>query len=366
MKRLRVLALCHPALVPPENPETFSEQEKNNWKTEYDVMTTLRKLGHEVRMLGAQEELSPIRDAIESWAPDIVFNLLEEFHGETLYAQNVVALLELMRVPYTGCSPRGIVLSRGKDLSKKLLKYHRIPVPAFQVYPLGRKIKRPRSLKFPLIVKSLSEDASRGISQNSVVDTDEELEKRVAYIHKRVKTAAIAEQYIEGREIYVGMFGNDRRHVLPVWELSFMNPEGTRLIATEMAKHNVDYQERRGVVHGPAEEMPAALAKRIQRMVKTICDVLELDGYARIDFRLSEAGVPYFIEANPNPEIAESQEFAYAAEFDGFSYPELLNRLLQLGLERAGVDIDEDEEDGEEDGEDGEAEKAGDDAAGEA
>src|SRR5690606_19560 len=157
-------------------------------------------------------------DEVENFKPDIVFNLLEEFHGETLYAQNVVSLLELLRVPYTGCNPRGQMLARGKDLSKKLLKYHRVPVPAFAVFPIGRKVRRPGRLKFPLIVKSLSEDASRGIAQASVVDSDEKLNERVAFIHKRIKTAAIAEEYIDGREIYVGVIGNDRLQVLPVWE----------------------------------------------------------------------------------------------------------------------------------------------------
>jgi D-alanine-D-alanine ligase len=285
-----------------------------------------------------QRELTPIRDEIENWKPDIVFNLLEEFHNESVYAQNVVSLLELLKVPYTGCNPRGMMLARGKDLSKKLLKYHRIPVPAFAVFPKGRKVRRPKQLPFPLIVKSLSEDASLGISQKSVVETDEKLAERVAFIHERVGTAAIAEQYIDGREIYVGVFGNERLYALPVWELEFTKiAQGARPIATEQVKHNPDYQERRGVMQGPAENLPPALDSRIRTMAKRICRNLEIDGYARIDFRLSADGVPYFIEANPNPEIASSEEFASAAQHDGIEYPDLLNRLLALGIRRAGA-----------------------------
>ncbi len=199
----------------------------------------------------------PIRDAVEEWKPDIVFNLLEEFHGESLYAQNVVGLLELLRVPYTGCNPRGMMLARGKDLSKKLLKYHRVPVPAFAVFPMGKKVRRPGRLKFPLIVKSLWEDASLGIAQASIVDTDEKLAERVAFIHKRLNTPAIAEQFIEGREIYVGVVGNDRLQVLPVWELSFSNlAEGAHAIATEKVKHDPIYQEKRGILQGPAQDLP--------------------------------------------------------------------------------------------------------------
>jgi D-alanine-D-alanine ligase len=343
MKPLRVLALAHPELVPPDSLEGVTEKESFEWKTEYDVISTLRASGHEVMALGVKEELAPIRDTVENWKPDIVFNLLEEFHGETLYAQNVVSLLELLKVPYTGCNPRGIMLARGKDLSKKLLKYHRIPVPAFAVFPMGRKVRRPATLGFPLIVKSLSEDASIGISQASVVENDEKLAERVAFIHERVGTAAIAEQYIDGREIYVGVLGNDRLNVLPIWEIEFSRlANGTRPIATEQAKHNPDYQIRRGVLQGPADNLSPALEARIRTMVKRICRTLELDGYARIDFRLTEEGVPYFIEANPNPEIAESEEFAQAALHDGMAYPALINRILALGIRRAGVDAEED------------------------
>lgn len=338
MTPLRILALAHPDLVPPDNIEGYSEKEAYAWKTEYDVISTLRSSGHEVRMLGVQSELTPIRDAVEDWKPDIVFNLLEEFHGESLYAQNVVGLLELLRVPYTGCNPRGMMLARGKDLSKKLLKYHRVPAPAFAVFPIGKKVRRPGRLRFPLIVKSLWEDASLGIAQASIVDTDEKLADRVAFIHKRLNTPAIAEQYIEGREIYVGVLGNDRLQVLPVWELSFSNlAEGAHAIATERVKHDPIYQEKRGILQGPAEGLPANVVTRIRTMAKRICHTLELDGYCRIDFRLSRDNIPYFIEANPNPEIASSQEYAQAARHAGVSYADLLNRIVILGLRRAGV-----------------------------
>ena len=163
MKRLRVLVLLHPDLIPPELSNGYSEQEINVWKTEYDVVSTLRAAGHEVRPLGVHDELKPIRDEIDSWKPDVVFSLLEQFHGEVIYDQNVASYLELMRIPYTGCNPRGLMLARGKDLSKTLVHYHRIPVPAFAVFPKHRKVRRPTRLGLPVIVKSLSEDSSYGI-----------------------------------------------------------------------------------------------------------------------------------------------------------------------------------------------------------
>ena len=139
MKRLRVLMLTHPDLIPPESSKGYTEQEINVWKTEYDVVSTLRAAGHEVKPLGVHDELKPIREAIEAFKPDAVFTLLEQFHGEAIYDQNVVSYLELLRVPYTGCNPRGLMLARGKDLSKTLVHYHRIPVPAFAVFPIGRR-----------------------------------------------------------------------------------------------------------------------------------------------------------------------------------------------------------------------------------
>src|SRR5947209_15586382 len=223
MKRLRVLVLVHPDLIPPESTKGFSEQEINVWKTEYDVVSTLRAAGHEVRPLGVHDELKPIREEIERFKPDVAFSLLEQFRGEVIYDHNVASYLELSRVPYTGCNPRGLMLARGKDLSKTLVHYHRIAVPAFAVFPMSRRFRRPPRLAFPLIVKSLSEDASLGISQASVVDSDDKLAERVTFIHERIGTPAIAEQYVEGREVYVGVFGNDRLRALPVWALHFGN-----------------------------------------------------------------------------------------------------------------------------------------------
>jgi len=341
MRRLRVLVLMRPDLVPPDSTEGYTARQINEWKTEFDVVSTLRAAGHEVRPLGAQEEIKRVRDEIEDFKPHVVFTLLEQFHYEPVYDQHVASYLELMKIPYTGCNPRGLILARGKDLSKTLVHYRRIAVPAFAVFPMRRKVKRPARLALPLIVKSLNEDGSRGISQASVVDTDEKLAERVAFIHERIGTAAIAEQFIEGRELYVGVLGNNRLRVLPVWELKFgtMGGQGARTIATEKVKHDPDYQERVGIVDGPAKNLAPELNARIQRQAKRIYRALGLDGYARIDFRLSADGTPYFIEANPNPEIAKSQEFATAARHDGLQYPNLLNRILALGISRAKAGV---------------------------
>jgi D-alanine-D-alanine ligase len=338
MRPHRVLVLSHPDLIPPESVEGCTERQLHHWKTVSSVSSSLRQAGHEVRALGVQLELQPVRDEIDAWQPDVVFNLLEEFHGQTAYDQNVASYLELLRVAYTGCNPRGLMLARGKDLSKTLVAYHRIPTPAFQVYPMRKKVRRPSRLQFPLIVKTLSEDASRGIAQASVVNSDEKLVERVGFIHERFSTAAIVEQYVEGRELYVGVLGNQRLKVFPIWELEF-GESSTRAnrIATAKVKHDPVYQEQRGILQGPAEDLSPELTARLQRIAKRIYRTLALDGYARIDFRLSAEGVPYFLEANPNPEIAETEEFAQAADYDGIAYNTLLERILALGVSRKQV-----------------------------
>ena len=265
--------------------------------------------------------------------PDIVFNLLEEFHGETVYDHNVVSFLELLKVPYTGCNPRGLMLSRGKALSKKLLAYHRIRVPEFAVFPIGRKVVRPRRLAFPLIVKSLIEHSSVGISQASVVDSDEKLAERVRFVHERIGTDAIAEQFIDGRELYVSVLGTDRLVAFTPWELiAEHGPPNQPLIATARAKHDPAYQTKKGIFIRAAEELHPDIEERLLHDSKRIYRILELSGYARIDFRLDAEGRTFFLEANPNPDIAEHEEFAAAANFNDIPYPRLLERILRLGL----------------------------------
>jgi D-alanine-D-alanine ligase len=332
MKTMRILAVVHEDLVPPEDPGDV-DLRTAEWKTEYDVVSSLKEMGHEVRALGVRSDLGVIRRAVEEWKPHIAFNLLEEFDGIAVYDQNVVAYLELLRVPYTGCNPRGLMLSRDKALSKKILIYHRIRCPDFAVFPLRRAARRPARLPFPLIVKSVSEDASLGIAQASVVDSDERLRERVGFIHESVGTGAIAEQYIDGRELYVGVVGNRRLRVFPVWEI-FMDRlrEDARPIATQRVKWSRSYQRKHGIRWGEARGLPADVVRRVQSLAKRVYRVLGLSGYARIDFRLDPEGGLHVLEANPNPEIGYGEELAESAEKAGLSYEALLQHVVSLGL----------------------------------
>ena len=331
MKKLRVLALMHAELVPPDDVSGY-DVANVDWKTEFDVVSYLRAAGHEVQPLGTGDDLRAIRTVIEEWKPHIVFNLLEHFHGVPIFDQNVVSYLELLRMPYTGCNPRGLMLARDKALSKKLLAYHRIPVPEFVVFPIGRAVRRPKRLSFPLIVKSLTDEASIGISQASVVDDDSKLAERVRFIHQTNGTDAIVERYIEGRELYVGLLGNQRMQVFPVWEMLFTKmPDEAWRIATDRVKWSSTYQEKHGIKTSAAN-LPEGAAQVIQHLCTRVYRTLDLSGYARIDLRLDEQGRVYVLEANPNPQLAYGEDFAESAELAGISYEALLQRIVNLGL----------------------------------
>src|SRR5713226_4681793 len=296
VNKLRVLALVHRHLIPPEKVEEGADITSEPWRTEYDVISTLRGLGHEVQPLGVHDDLGEIRRLVTEWKPQIAFNLLEAFDDVTIFDQNVVSHLELLKLSYTGCNPRGLLLARDKSLSKKLLSYHRIAVPEFEVFRIGRPIRRSKRLPFPLIVKSLTQEASIGISQASVVDTDEKLKERVTFIHESIGTAAIVEQYIEGRELYVGILGNQALQALPVWELFFTNmPDCAKRIATDRVKWSTKYQEKYGIDSGPASDLADSQSEHIQHLCKRAYRALELSGYARIDLRLDEAGHAWII-----------------------------------------------------------------------
>lgn len=331
-RKLRVVVLCHQDLVPPDSIEGLTDEEIKPWKMEYDVIVTLRNMGHSVFPIGLYSDLGVIRKALEEIKPHIAFNLLEEFHGLALYDQHVVSFLELMKQPYTGCNPRGLTLAHDKALSKQILAYHRIPVPAFGVFPVNRKVIRPKRLRFPLLVKSLVEEGSVGIAHASVVHDDEKLAERVELICRITQEPAIAEQYIEGREIYASVIGCERLRTFAPWELIIERlPDGAPNIATSKLKWDYKYQEKVGVKTVAADLSPELL-KKFDRLSKRIYRALYLSGYARLDFRLTPDGEFYVLEANPNPNISYGEDFPEAAEHAGLPYDELLHRIIMNGL----------------------------------
>jgi D-alanine-D-alanine ligase len=333
MKKLRILLLVHDDLVPPASLEGFSDKEVAVWATEYDVLQGLEELGHEIVTLGVGSDLGVIRQAFAEHAPHVAFNLLVHFHGVAVYDMHVVSYLELLKKAYTGCNPRGLMLARDKAISKQILLGHRIRCPKFRVFPVGRSPRKPFKIPYPVVVKSVNEEASLGISQASLVTNDEKLVERVAFMHETFGVDVIVEQYIEGREFYIGVLGHQRLQTLPVWELPFDQlPEGTPHIATEKVKWDLDYQARHKIKTRRADGLSEAEEKRIAHIAKRIYRSLGLTGYARIDLRMNANGDVYVLEANPNPEIKYGEDFAESAHSAGIDYPELLQRILTLGL----------------------------------
>ena len=323
----------HDYQVPPADV-TGVDTETAQWRTEYDVLSTLRdQLEHDVHVLPVKDDLGAIRQANDEFKPHIAFNLLEAFHEVGTFDQNVVSYLELLRLSYTGCNPRGMFLARDKALSKKLLHYHRLPVPEFAVVPRGRKARLPKRLTYPAIVKPLTQESSIGISQASVVADEPHLRERVQFIHESIRTDAIVEGFIEGQELYVGVLGNQRLQVFPVWEMTFANmPDGQHRIATERVKWNVKYQTKVGVSTGEAKSLSEETTALVRHVASRTYRVLELSGYARIDLRLDPTGRVYVLEANPNPQIARTEDFAASAAAAGLDYPTLLQRILTTGI----------------------------------
>lgn len=321
----------HEALIPPleKSADDFNRDEVP-WLVEWDVIKGLESLGHTVTPIGVISDLKVIETAIEKFQPQVVFNLLEEFDGETLFDQNVVSYLELLRVPYTGCNPRGLMLARDKALAKKVLLFHDIKTPHFQVFPRNTKSKKNKDIAFPLIVKCLTEEASLAISKASVVHNEEKLLERVQYIHEKIGVDAIVEEFVEGREFYVGVMGNESIQTFPIWELKFENVEKPeKEFYSNRAKWNHKYRHKKGIKTTHAL-LDLEKEKEFSSICKKAYKELNLNGYARIDLRMNLDGEIYIIEVNPNPDISALDDFASSAKHKGVSYEKLLSKILNL------------------------------------
>ncbi|MBK9040211.1 MAG: ATP-grasp domain-containing protein [Bdellovibrionales bacterium] len=333
MKRLRVLVLVHEDLVPPEKVPVGQDLDDVSWKTEYNVREGLVEAGHEVSLLGVRDDTHVIRQTIQSFSPHIIFNLLEEFAGQATFDQHVVSYLEMLGVSYTGCNPRGLIIARSKDLAKKLMRFHRIPTPDFLVFSKSGPHHLPKKLQYPLFVKSLTEEASMGITQDSVVWNEANLRERISYFSEKVDSDVIVESYIDGREFYVGVIGNKRLQVFPLWELTFKNTsERVPKVATRRVKWDSRYRKKFGIDTGLAQDLNQSLLIRMQKVAKRTYSALGLSGYARIDMRMDAEGNIYVIEANPNPDIGNGEDFAASAVAYGLSYTILIDKILSLGL----------------------------------
>lgn len=309
----------------------MSKGEFEEVKVEYHVISTLKKAGHTLFPVEMYGELEPLRKLLDDEKPDIAFNLLEEFEEYPLFDQQVINYLELKKLPYTGCNPRGLFIAKDKALSKKILAFHNINIPGFLVFPFSKKIRITNGFGYPLFVKALKEEGSVGISKESLVNSEDKLIERIQYLHNNYSTDVIAEEFIEGREIYVAVMGNSRLKIFTPWELILKNDDSDTPIATSRLKWDTKHQKKAGLITKAAELSPA-LIKKFEHITKEIYTALKLSGYARIDFRLNNNEEIYLLEANPNPFIAMDEDFADSAKYEGIEYSELLNMIIKNGL----------------------------------
>lgn len=335
-KKLKVLVLFDGVQPTPIDADLSEEMKTEDWQTEANVMSALKELGHIPEHLAIFDDVDLVRQKMESFQPDVLFNLVEQFKNNPGFDQNIVSLLEMQGVPFTGCGSTGMTLCKHKGISKKILGHHGILTPNFVVIPRGQRIGGPRKLKFPILVKPVKEEASYGISRASFVETDESFRERVGFVHEKYSSDAIAEEYIEGRELYVSIMGNTRLTVFPMRELMFREvPPNEPRIATYKAKWDEKYRKRWGLEGQFAENLDAALVKEIEKICKDIYRLLTIDGYARIDLRLTADNKPYFIEANPNPHLAADEDFAQSALKAWLRYPQLIQAIVRLGMRMA-------------------------------
>jgi D-alanine-D-alanine ligase len=305
-------------------------------EAEYDVGRALMAGGHDVLMIGIGDDVSPLLSKLAAFQPKLVFNGCEGFRKNARHEYAIAALLDMYGYRYTGSSPTALLVARNKSLTKKVLAFHNIRVPAFAEFHEGDALVRPSELRFPLIVKPLLEDASIGIAQASVVEDDASLKQRIEFIHSKYHQAAIVEELVEGREVYVGLIGNDELEVLPLTEMTFGEPEtgSEHRIATYKAKWDEEYRKKKKIKNVFAKGVSEQLTSRIGEICTTAFHALWLQDYGRVDVRLAHDDEVYVLEVNPNPFIADEHELAEAAKKSGLKYNAFIQRIVDEALAR--------------------------------
>lgn len=319
---------------PPEKPKRGKRRHKKREKADREeIFDALGKLGHEPTyqvLDGAEKSLV----AVARCGADLIFNLTESYAGDDTKDMNIAAYLDLLDCPYTGAGPHAMYLAQDKSLAKKIFAFHGIKTPYFATSYRG-KLDHSHDIAFPLIVKPTSEDGSIGIDTGSVVGSVKELMERIHYIQEEFDSPALIEEYIEGREIYAAILGNDNPEVLPMVELDLSKlPKGTPKIAGKEVKWEKETEAYKVTKSAPAEDLDEATTKRLSETALSAYQALKLRDYGRIDMRLSRKGEVFVIEANPNPWLASTAEFAMAAKKAGRSYTQLIGEIIDLARAR--------------------------------
>lgn len=319
---------------PPEKPGGKKPRKKKKPKEDREeIFDALVKLGHEPTYQlidGRNQSLL----AVARNGSDLVFNLAESYAGDDTKDMNVAAYLDLLGCAYTGAGPHALYLAQDKALAKKIFAFHGIKTPYFATSYRG-KLDHSHDINFPLIVKPSSEDGSIGIDKSSVVGSVKELMEKIHYIHEEFDSPALIEEYIEGREIYAGILGNENPEALALVELDLSKlPEGTPRIAGKDVKWETETEAYKVTKSAPVEDLDEETTRRLSDTALAAYQALKLRDYGRIDMRLTDKGEVFVIEANPNPWLASSAEFAMAGRKSGRSYSQLIDEIVDLARSR--------------------------------
>ena len=334
--KILVLFDVHRPISPDETFSVRSLRTEEEKPTEADVLACLRKLDHEVETLAIYDEVKVVFDKIETFKPDVVFNLCETFLSDRSHEPNIPALLELMKVPYTGAGPDALLLCKDKAIAKKLLAFHRVRTARFLVSQREHPLKRLPKFSFPAFVKPIGEESSDGIAKASLAKTEEEAVERARFLHEKFETDALIEEYVDGRELYLGVLGNKRLTVFPPREIFFgertneeVGDDDAPRFATAKAKWDDAYRKKWKIRNGPAGTLPAGLERKLADLARKVYRILGIRGLGRIDVRLTPEGEVVVIEANPNPSLAKEDDFAQAAAQVGIGYEALIQKILE-------------------------------------
>jgi D-alanine-D-alanine ligase len=312
------------------SPKRLKEEQR---PTEADVMKSLVRLGHSVETLPVFDNVGDILEKLRNCVPDVVFNLTESFHHNRAHEPNIPALLELMKVRYTGAGPDALMLCKDKAITKKVLAYHKVRVPGFVVSHRQSPLRRLKRFKFPAFVKPRSEESSDGISKASFARDEGEAIERAQFIHQKFDCDALIEEYIDGRELYISVLGCRRPTVFPPREVFFDNmPADAPKFATYHAKWNDAYRKKWGITNGAAKELPPEVEKDLRKIARNVYGWLNIRGCGRLDVRLTPNGELFVIEANPNPSLSQDEDFAESAAAAGMDYDALITAILSQAM----------------------------------
>jgi len=327
----KVLILFDLASPPPPEQNYRDFDKATGWDQEIGVKRAIQHLGGEAILVGVFDDIVRLIKELQEFAPEVVFNMTESFRNKRELEPQIAGVLELLGIPYTGTRSLGLGICQDKSLSKKILVHHRIRTAQWVISKKNAPIRGLKSFKFPAFVKPVSTESSEGISKDSLVKNESDCFERVRYLHEKFECDVMIEEFIEGRELYVSVMGDKRLKVFPIRELTFSRfSEDEPKFATYKVKWDENYRKKWGIRNEFAKDLSDEIVRKASKMAKKAFEVLKLKGYARFDMRLTEQNELVILEANPNPSIADYDDFPQSAKKGGISYDDLIGKIIDL------------------------------------